>query len=64
MTTEAQIKEALKPFLFKKITPNLLDKVLEALEPVVEEIVARKAAEFEVIASKGTTPKRTSELDA
>jgi len=47
---EEQIKEALKPFLFKKVTPNMITKINEALSPVLDKIVARRAGEIEVVA--------------
>ena len=38
-----RIREAMKPFLFKKVTPNLIDLVEKALGPVVEQALLESA---------------------
>ena len=42
------VEEALAPFLFKKVTPNLTRRVREALAPVLDRIVRQRMGEIEV----------------
>lgn len=35
------IGEAMKPFLFKKVTPNLIARVEDALRPLLEAVFAQ-----------------------
>jgi len=39
---EQEIEETLKTFLFKKLTPNLMCRVREAMGPVVDRIAERR----------------------
>ena len=43
--TKAAVDKVMKPFLFRKVTPNLINEVTAALQRVVDQLVEKANCE-------------------